>query len=57
MDRETAATLARTMTRAELHRQRDLFDAVEPDDNAEARSLIEALATLDEAIRLQGRSA
>jgi len=54
MDRETAATLARTMTSAELRRQRDLFAAIEPDDAAEAKSLSEAMATLDEAIRLQG---
>lgn len=56
MDLETARILARTTTASEIARQRATFIAIlmGPDaDDTERASLLEAIATLDEAARLQ----
>ena len=56
MDLETARILARTTTSTEIARQRATFMTLlmGPDtDDTERASLLEAIATLDEAARLQ----
>ena len=55
MDRETASILARTTSATELERQIAMFkDAMADEDDAGIASLTEAIATVREALRLQG---
>lgn len=58
MGRETTNILARTYSSYEIARQRKVFEdllADEETDKEERTSLNEAIETLDEAARLQGK--